>query len=110
MTDFEKIAVTALFTVVVGVFVYVVGQLLSKIFIEPLYQLKTTIGDVRFSLAFHGPVLHTPLARNSERSERAYEALMKSSCDLLTRVNAIPCYGFLSKVAVGFLPSKKQVV
>jgi len=110
MTDLEKIGATAALTIAGGVLVYVVGQLLSKFFIEPMHELRKTIGDVRFNLAFHAPVIHTPIARNSERSEKAYEALMKSSCDLLARVNAIPFYGFLSKVSGGFLPSKKAIV
>jgi hypothetical protein len=110
MTELEKIAVTAAVTIAVGVIVYVIGQVLSKIFIEPAYELKKTIGEVRFNLAFHASVIHTPVARNTERSEKAYEALMKSSCDLLARVNSIPFYGFLSKTTGRFLPPKKAIV
>lgn len=110
MTELEKIIVTAAFTIAGGVLVYVIGQLLSKFFIEPMHELKKTIGEVRFNLAFHAPVIHTPIARNNERSQNAYEALMKSSCDLLARVNAIPFYGCLSKASRGFLPSKEAIV
>src|SRR5665647_1300337 len=88
MTELEKIVVTAAVTIVGGLFVYVAGQLLSKFFIEPTHELKKAIGEVRFNLAFHGPTIHTPISRNPERSQKAYEALMKSSCDLLARVNA----------------------
>lgn len=45
-----------------------------------------------------------------ERSQKAYEALMKSSCDLLARVNAIPFYSNLSSFSRGFLPSKQAIV
>ncbi len=110
MTELEKIFVTAASTIVGGVLVFVVGQLLSKFLIEPTHDLKKTIGEVRFNLAFHAPVIHTPIARNDERSQRAYEALMKSSCDLLARVNAIPFYACLSRISLGFLPSKKAIV
>lgn len=35
---------------------------------------------------------------------------MKSSCDLLARVNAIPLYSNLSSFSRGFLPSKQAIV
>ena len=110
MTELEKIFVTSAVTIGGGLFLYATGQLLSKFFIEPIHELKKTIGEVRFNLAFHAPIIHTPISRNPERSQNAYEALMKSSCDLLTRVNAIPFYSRLSSFLGKFLPSKKDIV
>lgn len=110
MTELENIFVTSAVTIVGGLCLYVTGQLLSKFFIEPTHELKRAIGEVRFNLAFHAPIIHTPISRNSERSQKAYEALMKSSCDLLARVNAIPFYSRLSSLSRGFLPSKQAIV
>lgn len=61
MTDLEIILLTAAFTISGSVGVYVIGQLISKIFIEPAAELKKTIGEVRFALAFHAPTIHTPI-------------------------------------------------
>ncbi|MFA6051053.1 MAG: hypothetical protein WC762_00510 [Methylobacter sp.] len=110
MTELEKIFVTSAVTIGGGLFLYVTGQLLSKFFIEPIHELKKAIGEVRFNLAFHAPVIHTPFSRNPERSQKAYEALMKSSCDLLSRVNGIPFYSCFSSLSRGFLPSKQAIV
>ncbi len=110
MTELEKIIMTSAFTIGGGVVIYVIGQLLSKFFIEPTHELKKAIGEVRFNLAFYAPIIHTPIGRNTERSDKAYEALMKSSCDLLARVNAIPFYSLLSNLSLGFLPSKQAIV
>ena len=110
MTELEKIIVTSAFTIGGGVVLYVTGQLLSKFFIEPTHELKKTIGEVRFNLAFYAPIIHTPIGRTEDRSQKAYEALMKSSCDLLARVNAIPFYSHLSNLSCGFLPSKQAIV
>ncbi len=110
MTELQKIVVTAAFTIIGGVFVYVIGQFISKFLIEPIHELKKTIGEVSFNLAFHAPVIHTPAARKTGRPEKACEALMKSSCDLLARVNAIPFYGILSKISLRFLPPKQAIV
>ena len=110
MTELEKIFVTSAVTIGGGLFLYVIGQLLSKFFIEPVHELKKVIGEVRFNLAFHAPIIHTPISRNPERSQKAYEALMKSSCDLLARVNTIPFYSRLSSFSRGFLPSKQAIL
>jgi hypothetical protein len=106
MTELEKIFLTA--AVTLGL--YVIGQLLSKFFIEPAHELKKTIGKVRFTLAFHAPAIHTPIARNDERTQKAYEALMKSSCDLLANVDAVPFYSCLSRLSLGFLPPELAIV
>jgi hypothetical protein len=109
VNETEKIVLTAASTILGGVLVYVIGQLISKFLIEPTHELKKLIGEIRFNLAYHAPVIHTPLARTHERSDRASEALLKSSCDLLAKVNAIPFYGLISRISPGFLPSKKSI-
>ena len=73
MSDIEKIVWGA----IGGVAVYVIGQLLSKFFIDPLHELRKTIGEVRFNLAYHAPTIHTPIGRNQERSDAARDALNK---------------------------------
>jgi len=110
MTELEKIFLTSAVTIFGGLFVYVAGQLLSKFLIEPTHELKKTIGEVRFNLSFYEPIIHTPISRNPERSQKAYEALTKCSCDLLERVNAIPFYTKLSSLSRGFLPPKQSIV
>lgn len=109
MSELEKIVRTATFTIFGGVLVYVIGQLLSKFLIDPTHELKKVIGEVRFNLAFYAPTIHTPIARTPERSDKAYEALLKSSCELFAKVNAIPFYGLVSCISFGFLPSKKHI-
>ena len=92
MTDFEKTLLTAAITILGSVTVFVVGQLLSKFLIEPVQELKKSIGEARFNLAFFAPIIHTPISRTPERSNEAYAAVMKSSCDLLAKAEAVACY------------------
>ncbi|SFM36595.1 hypothetical protein [Nitrosomonas communis] len=109
MSELEKIVLTAAFTIFGGMLVYVTGQLISKFLIDPTHELKKAIGEVRFNLAFHARVIHTPIARTQDRSDKAYEALLKSSCELLAKVNAIPFYSFVSHISLGLLPSKTHI-
>jgi hypothetical protein len=110
MSELGKIFLTSSVTIFGGLFVYIAGQLLSKFLMKPTHELKKTIGEVGFNLAFYAPIIFTPTARNLERSQEAYEALMKSSCDLLARVNSIPFYSNLSGLSRGFLPSRQSIV
>jgi hypothetical protein len=109
VNELEKIIWTAAFTILGGMLVYVIGQLLSKFLIDPTHELKKAIGEVRFNLAFHAPVIHTPIARAPERSDKAYEALLKSSCELLAKLDAIPFYGLMARISLGFFPSKNCI-
>jgi hypothetical protein len=89
--------------------VYIFGQLLSKFFIEPLHELRKAVGEVRFNLAFHAPTIHTPIGRTPDKSGAAQDALMKSSCDLIAKLHAIPAYGTIRLLAFGSLPPKQSV-
>lgn len=109
MTDLENIIVGAAFTIGGGVLVYVIGQVLSKFFIGPLHDLRKAIGEVRFNLASHAPTIHTPIGRLKERSDKAREALMKSSCELIADLHAIPLYGVTRLLSFGVLPRRKAI-
>lgn len=89
--------------------VYVIGQLLSKFFIEPLHDLRKAVGEVRFTLAFHAPTINTPEGRSEKTSEAAREALMKSSCDLLARLHAVPAFECTRFLAFGALPPRMSI-
>lgn len=92
MNDLDKILVTSALTIFGSVLVYVIGQLLSKFFIEPMQEQKKSIGEVRFNLSFYSPIIHTPISRDNESSNSAYQAILRNACDLLTKSDAIPCY------------------
>ena len=89
--------------------VFVVGQLLSKFFLEPLHELRKAVGEVRFNLAFHAPTIHTPISRTPEKSGAAQDALMKSSCELIAKLHAIPAYRVTRFLAFQSLPSRQSV-
>jgi hypothetical protein len=107
MSDIEKIVVTVAFTILGGVIVYVVGQLLSKLSIDPLQNLRKTIGETRFNLAFHASEIHTPISRTREKSDKACAALMKNSCDLLANLQAISFYSLASTFRAA--PPRKSI-
>ena len=109
MNDLAKIILTSAFTVTGGILVFVIGQMIQRLAIEPIQELRKTISQVRFTLLFHAPVIFTPISRTEERSNAAYAALMHSSCDLIMRADAIPFYSTFSDFFQLF-PKKSQVI
>jgi hypothetical protein len=105
MSDVEKIIWSAFGAVAV----YLVGQLLSKFFIDPLYELRKTIGDVRFNLSFHSPTINTPIGRSKETSDAARDALRKNSADLIAKLQAVPLYVLARILSLGTVPSRKNI-
>ena len=96
-----------LVTASLAIFGSILVLFLSKAFLDPLYELRKSIGEVRFNPAFHGATIHTPAARSPDASDKAKEALMKSSSDLLAKSHAILFY-----VQLGFLfrlPSRDAI-
>lgn len=100
MSDVEKI----IWGMLTGISVYVLGQLISKFFIEPLYELRKTIGEIQFNLLFYGPTILTPISRSKETSNKASDALSKSSADLFSKLYAVPLY-----MSFGILPSSREI-
>jgi len=105
MDDLTKILLTSSLTVVGGVVVFVAGQLFGKFVIEPIHDLKKLLGEIRFALVFHAQAIYTPVG-NRPMEDAAAAVLRKLSCDLLSKVDAIPFYSLWSTSSWGFLPSK----
>ena len=107
MSDVTKIVFTSSLTILGGLFLFVVGQITSKFIIDPIHDLKKTIGDIRYSLSFHARSIHTPLTKD-ELSDQAQDDLRKLSCLLRVKVDLIPCYKLFSIISC--LPSKTNAL
>ncbi|MBI1921868.1 MAG: hypothetical protein HYS23_12400 [Geobacter sp.] len=110
MRELAKIVMTSAATILGGVIVLIAGQLLSKFFIEPLQEFKKLLGEIRYSLVFFAREIHTPISGDKDICDKASEALRKHSCDLRSKVAAIPFYEFMSNRSSGFLPNKASVL
>jgi CHAD domain-containing protein len=109
MSDLEKILVTSMLTILGGVVVFVVGQLLSKFVIEPVHELRKAIGEVRYNLLFFAPDILTPIGRTRESCDKVRDALRKNSSDLYIRSEAIRFYPLASWVFRGSVPRREKV-
>lgn len=109
MSDLEKILVTSALTILGGVVVFVIGQLIAKLFIEPMQALKVVINDTRVALAFHAAIINTPISRTPETSDQASQALRKCSAELFAKASSIPSYDNIARMSCGYLPRQTKL-
>jgi hypothetical protein len=100
MNDLTKIAVTSCATIVGGVIVFVVGQLLSKFFIEPIHDFRRIIADVGDQLIFHAQVYCNPSNDKNPLWDEASYKLRQMSSLLRIKQHVVPCYSFWSKIRI----------
>jgi hypothetical protein len=103
--ELTKIVLTASLTVLGGVIVLVLGQLLGKFVIDPLHEVKKILGEIRFALLFHAPAIMTPVGDRAGE-DKAAETLRRLSSELHSKVGAVPLYGLWSSMSRGYLPTK----
>ena len=133
MSEPFKIALTAL----VGVIVFVLGQLAVKFLIEPIYEQKKLIGEIAGTIIFYSNVganvaqhyydqikAHDQsddpmkgividrykdiLKRHWNKSDEASEVLRLKATELLGKTHAIPLYRLLS--FLGRVPKLDDVI
>ena len=109
MDDLTKILLTSSFTVLGAIAVFVVSQLLGKLVIEPVQELKKVLGEIQYALVFHAQATGTPVG-DWAGEDKAAEAFRKLACDLPSKVASVPFYDFWAKVSRGFLPKRDNAV
>lgn len=108
MDDFTKILLTSALTGLGAIFVFVVSQLLGKLVIEPVQDLKKLLGEIRYALVFYAQAANTPVGDHASE-DKAGEAFRKLACDLHSKVGSVPFYDFWVKISRGFLPRRQNV-
>lgn len=109
MDDLSKILLTSSATALGAVFVFVASQLLGKLVIEPIQDLKKLLGEIRYALVFHAQAILTPVG-NVAAEDEAAKTLRKLACDLRSKVGSVPYYEHWAKCSRGFLPTQKDAL
>lgn len=89
---------TVFTTIVAGVTVFVVGQILLKLVIGPIQKLREVIADVAFYLANDHDVIHNAEMVDKERAQTASSNLKQLGARLVSSQQLIPFYSFLRKL------------
>ena len=104
MSDPLKIALTAFG----GICVFVLGQILSKFFIEPIYEQKKVIGQIAHYLSFYAGQITSPGKDDVEGIKtKASNQFRQLSCELKSKTYCIPLYRLWS--VTGFIIKNEKI-
>jgi hypothetical protein len=88
---------------------YVLKQILSKLFFDPAADLRRVIDETAHLLAYHAPTIYTPIGRTKETSDAARDSLLSNSAALTAKLDAIRFYGAVRLLFLGKLPDSKSI-
>ena len=105
VVDLLQAAITALF----GIIVYVIGQLVLKIFIEPFNELWLEIGETSNALILNISIITNPGSEiiPDEKRRDAKESLRQQATFLVSKTHAVIWYHIPSLLQL--LPSKNDI-
>jgi hypothetical protein len=77
-------------TLLVGVGVFVGGQIIAKFLIGPIHEQRRLIRDIADSVWLNGNLYANPARHDSPEREEAYRVLRQRGNQLMATTNAIP--------------------
>jgi len=92
----KNVILTSVITIVGGVFIFVLGQIFLKFFIDPIHQLRSHFGRITDGLIYYADVYFNPGSNTEEREKNASGELRKLASELIAKTSAIPSYRFWS--------------
>ena len=99
--------ITAVLTIIGSVIVYVVGQFVSKLIIDPYQDYRKTVGEVAHALVYYDNV--------SERSRRelqdeAAKALRDKAALLRSKAYGVHFYSWIARILPNRIPTFAAVM
>lgn len=94
-------------TVISGVAVFVLGQILLKLIIEPIQDLKKEIATILNNLIYYANIISNPNANSSEMYKETSQKLRQHASNLASKVSIIPFYKLW--VMLRILPPKENI-
>lgn len=93
---------TFILTVSGGVLIFVIGQIILKLIIEPVQELKGVLRNTSHTLLLH----QAKLTNVTSDKEVATELRLRSS-EIISKSHIVPCYAFIHRLFG--LPSRNNI-
>src|SRR5919112_220800 len=97
---------TAGLTVFGGAVVLVVGQIIQRIYLEPIHEQRRIIGEIAYALIYDANVVREGVTK--ERAEETVTRLHRLASSLRATVPTIPSYAFFARQ--GWVPPADNVM
>lgn len=108
MSELFKIVLTSCLTILGGIIVLVIGQIITKFFIEPIHEQSKLIGDIAYSLTFYANIFSNPGNGKPEQMEEASKILRQQASQLLEKNYTIQWYWLWELLRV--VPKQEDVI
>ena len=99
---------TVITTVLSGVLVFVVGQFILRLIIEPLQEFARIRGEVNYALIYYANFLSNPGLWNPKILDEISDNLRKLSGRFMATANSIRLYDFLFRFRL--VPSREDLI
>ncbi|MBI3606541.1 MAG: hypothetical protein HY207_01070 [Nitrospirae bacterium] len=107
MSDLFKIVLTSSLTVLGGVIVFSLGQLIQKFLIDPVHEQAKVIGAISFGLTYYACWYANPGSGKPDDLSGASDAIRRYASELTSSTNSVRCYGLFHKL--GLVPDRSAV-
>ncbi|MDP5239954.1 hypothetical protein Q9Q94_10440 [Uliginosibacterium sp. 31-16] len=94
-------------TVISGTCVFIFGQLVLKLLIEPVHQLKRTLADISHTFVVHADLLCNIDVISTEQKDELRSRLRTLCGQIHSDMALIPCYSIVRWIF--FLPQKDNL-
>lgn len=94
MSELEKIFLTSSLTIIGGIIIYVVGQIILKFFIEPIHKQSEIVGDISDALVYYAREYSSPGRLKKEMLDEAHNRFRQLASILKARSYTIKYYNF----------------
>ena len=98
---------TIFITIFSGVITFVIGQIIVKLLIDPVQEMKKTIGQISYTFLERANVISNPGVPRKEIMDETSELLRRLSSQIHAHIQIIPFYDKIFKVFG--LPSKSKL-
>ncbi len=98
MSPTIQIFLTSALTIIGGIVILVVGQLVTRFLIEPIHEQRKIIGEISDALIFYANVTSNPGTHKDEVMEEASKVLREKASMLWTKTLMIPLYNIMIKM------------
>lgn len=106
-SELTNAIVTALLTILGGITIFVIGQIVEKFFLSPLEAFRRTLGEIAFNMIYFANIYTNPGPGDRDTRIEASRKLRTLASQLVADSYAVNCFWFF--VLFRFIPSRKKV-
>jgi len=92
MSEVFKIILTSSLTIIGGVIVFLLSEIINKFIISPIHEQKKIIGEIADSLIYYANIYTSQVGAKQEQLIEASEALRQLATLLRSKTQLIPSY------------------